>query len=124
MGEMNKIIEIVNSISNLDKLYQDVFNEIEYKKFTQLIWFNIKDDFDNIPTDSDLFFRVVVEKMIIVGIILKSETGYNTLKNDITELNDVIEIKSYEEISTYYKEFIEKVQKFLDENPDRRKNIV
>lgn len=121
---MDKIIKTVNFLSNIKKLYEEVFNKNGMEKFTQLIWFNIRNDFDNIPTDEELFFRVVVEELIIYGMILENEIGYETLTKHLVEQKVEIKIKPYEEISAYYKEYIEKVQKFLEEHPNRRQKTI
>lgn len=123
---MKNTIKIVNSLSSIEKLYEEVFTKRGMEKFTQLIWINIRNDFDNIPTSSDLFFRVIVEEMFIYAIILKNEKGYNILKQQVESEDKylILKIKPYKEMEEHYREYIQKVQKFFEENPERKKNLL
>lgn len=102
-------------IQKIENLYEKAFSRIGMGSFMKLAWNNIKVDFNSEPNMLEVSARLMIEEILVYEIAVDGEEGYKKIKKMVS-----IELKTFEKISAYYKNYIDMLINYLKKHPEMK----
>lgn len=112
---MNKKLEKFKKIRRIEEIYEKAFSRIGMGSFMKLAWNNIKVDFNSEPNMLEVSARLMIEEILVYEIAVDGEEGYKKIKKMVS-----IELKTFEKISAYYKNYIDMLINYLKKHPEMK----
>ncbi len=103
------------TIKKIEDLYEKAFSRIGMGSFMKLAWNNIKGDFDSEPNMIEVSARLMIEEILVYEIAVDGVEGYKKIKEMVA-----IELKTFEKISAYYKNYIDMLINYLKNHPEKK----
>lgn len=103
------------TIKKIENLYEKAFSRIGMGSFMKLAWNNIKGDFDSEPNMIEVSARLMIEEILVYEIAVDGEKGYKKVKETAS-----IELKTFEKVSAYYKNYLDMVINYLKKHPEKK----
>ena len=103
------------TIKKIENLYENAFSRIGMGSFMKLAWNNIKGDFDSEPNMIEVSARLMIEEILVYEIAVDGEKGYKKVKETAS-----IELKTFEKVSAYYKNYLDMVINYLKKHPEKK----
>lgn len=120
---MNENINKIKLLENIEKIYKDVFTKEGMGKFMQLAWLNIKGEFPEKPNMLDVCVRLMIEELMVYTISANGKEGYEKIRETKSVKNIDLILKPYEEVRKYYKKYIEMLEEYFKNNPEKKSSI-
>lgn len=121
---MDKNIEKLRVVENIEKIYEEVFTRKGMGEFMQLAWANIKEEYPKEPHILDVCIRLMIEELIVYVISIKGKQGYEEIKNLKCVKKIEVILKPYEQVKNYYQYYIEILEEYFRDNPDKKNSIL
>lgn len=120
---MDENIEKLGVVENIEKIYEKVFTREGMGKFMQLAWENVKEEYTEEPHILEVCIRLMIEELIVYAIAIKGKYGYEEINNLKCVKKTEVILKPYKEVSNYYKDYIEMLEKYFRDNPEKKSSI-
>lgn len=121
---MDKNIEKLRVVENIEKIYEEVFTRKGMGEFMQLAWANVKEEYTKEPHILEVCIRLMIEELIVYVISIKGKQGYEEIKNLKCVKKIEVILKPYEQVKNYYKYYIEILEEYFRDNPDKKNSIL
>lgn len=121
---MDKNIEKLIVVENIEKIYEEVFTRKGMGEFMQLAWANVKEEYQKEPHILEVCIRLMIEELIVYVISIKGKQGYEEIKNLKCVKKIEVILKPYEQVKNYYKYYIEILEEYFRDNPDKKNSIL
>ena len=102
-------------IQKIENLYEKAFSRIGMGSFMKLAWNNVKGDFHSEPNMLEVSTRLMIEEILVYEIAVDGEEGYKKVKETAS-----IELKTFEKVSAYYKNYLDMVINYLKKHPEKK----
>lgn len=116
--ELEEYLEKIKRVSEIEKLYEEVFGREEMGKFMKLAWQNVKKDYKEEPDISEICYRLMIEEVIVYIIALNGKDILDRILELLTTNKVNMTIKPYNELELYYKKYIDILRKFFESKRD------
>ena len=113
--KINMNFKKIIKIQKIENLYEKAFSRIGMGSFMKLAWNNIKVDFNSEPNMLEVSARLMIEEILVYEIAVDGEEGYKKIKKMVS-----IELKTFEKISAYYKNYIDTLINYLKKHPEMK----
>lgn len=120
---MNGKINEVRLLQNIEKIYEEVFTRNGMGKFMQLAWLNVKGEYSEEPNILDVCIRLMIEELIVYTIAVNGKEGYEEIRKTKSVKNIELILKPYEDVKNYYKKYIEMLEEYFRNNPEKKSSI-
>ncbi len=120
---MNENIERLGVVENIEKIYEKAFMRKGMGKFMQLAWANVKEEYSEEPHILEVCIRLMIEELIVYAISINGKKGYEEINNLKCVKKTEVIMKPYEEVTKYYKDYIEMLEKYFRDNPEEKSSI-
>ena len=112
--ELEEYLKKIKRVSEIEKLYENVFGREEMGKFMKLAWQNVKEDYKKEPDIGEICYRLMIEEVIVYIIALNGKDILDIILELLTTNKINMTIKPYNELELYYKKYIDILRKFFE----------
>ena len=112
--ELEEYLKKIKRVSEIEKLYENVFGREEMGKFMKLAWQNVKEDYKKEPDIGEICYRLMIEEVIVYIIALNGKDILDRILELLTTNKINMTIKPYNELELYYKKYIDILRKFFE----------
>ena len=112
--ELEEYFKKIKRVSEIEKLYENVFGREEMGKFMKLAWQNVKEDYKKEPDIGEICYRLIIEEVIVYIIALNGKDILDRILELLTTNKVNMTIKPYNELELYYKKYIDILRKFFE----------
>ena len=112
--ELEEYLKKIKRVSEIEKLYENVFGREEMGKFMKLAWQNVKEDYKKEPDIGEICYRLMIEEVIVYIIALNGKDILDRILELLTTNKVNMTIKPYNELELYYKKYIDILRKFFE----------
>ena len=114
--ELEEYMKKVEKASEIENLFEEILGKKRFEDLIQLMWNKIKDDYEEEPDMDEISYRIMVEEITVYMVAIKGKELLDKILNLFTQKKAYIKIKSYEEIETYYKKYVDIIREHLKEH--------
>lgn len=116
--ELEEYLKKVEKTSEIEGIFEKILGKEGFEDFTQLMWDNIKNDYEEEPDLDEISYRMMIEEITVYIVVIRGKDLLDKILGLLTQKKTYIKIKPYEDVESYYKKYIDIIREYLKEHND------